>query len=361
MTTPVGARPGLVRCQRDVDTHRGTLTRRGRGPPLLPPSRPGDLRLVLGLRPRDLPGLHDVRPGRDPLPGSRGRRRARAGRRRGPPGARRDRSSATARSSPSRSSGSTSACSCSSCCSAAQLNGTGNWIYENGVLFGPIVADGEWWRLVTAPFLHYGPLHLGMNMLVLWFIGPALESYLGHWRYLLLYVVSGLAGSAGALIWSPNALTVGASGRDLGAHGRGAHPRVAPDLRVRRAGARARRPEPRAHVPHPGGLDRRAHRRPHRRRRRDPRLPRAPPDARARHARGRRSRRAEHRRRRWPPSRAQPAHLEPVPRTSMRATIRRRRPARAQARPGSRRAVGHAPPVSASRSRRADLPLRPRR
>jgi membrane associated rhomboid family serine protease len=100
-----------------------------------------------------------------------------------------------------------------------EVNGTRNWIYENGVLFGPIVADGEWWRLATAPFLHYGPLHLGMNMLVLWFIGPALENYLGHWRYLLLYVVSGLAGSAGALIWSPNALTVGASGAIWGLMG----------------------------------------------------------------------------------------------------------------------------------------------
>jgi membrane associated rhomboid family serine protease len=109
-----------------------------------------------------------------------------------------------------------------------RLNGTENWIYENGVLVSRAigsdgqligVAEGEWWRLGTAPFLHYGPLHLGLNMLVLWFIGPALESYLGHWRYLLLYVVSGLAGSAGALVWSPNALTVGASGAIWGLMG----------------------------------------------------------------------------------------------------------------------------------------------
>ena len=71
-----GRRPArLIRCQRDMDTHRGTLTRLGRAPPLLSASRPRDVRLVLGLRPRDLPGLHDVRPGRHPLPGSRGRRR----------------------------------------------------------------------------------------------------------------------------------------------------------------------------------------------------------------------------------------------------------------------------------------------
>lgn len=110
----------------------------------------------------------------------------------------------------------------------AGLSANAGWIYEHGVLVqraidssGDVVgvAEGEWWRLLTAAFLHYGPIHLGMNMLVLWFIGPALEEYLGHWRYGLLYVVSGLAGSAGALVWSPNALTVGASGAIWGIMG----------------------------------------------------------------------------------------------------------------------------------------------
>jgi membrane associated rhomboid family serine protease len=101
----------------------------------------------------------------------------------------------------------------------AGIDGQSGWIFFHGVLFGPAVGAGDWWRLITAPFLHYGPLHLGMNMLVLWFIGPALESYFGHWRYLLLYIVSGLAGSAGALIASPNALTVGASGAIWGLMG----------------------------------------------------------------------------------------------------------------------------------------------
>jgi len=109
-----------------------------------------------------------------------------------------------------------------------QLNGTGSWIYEKGVLVSTAVdssgqvvgvAEGEWWRLITAAFLHYGLIHLGMNMLVLWFIGPPLEEYFGHGRYLLVYIVSGLAGSAGALIWSPNALTVGASGAIWGIMG----------------------------------------------------------------------------------------------------------------------------------------------
>jgi membrane associated rhomboid family serine protease len=100
-----------------------------------------------------------------------------------------------------------------------QINGTGTWIYEHGVLFGPAVANGDWWRLITAAFLHYGILHLGMNMLVLWIIGPPLEEYFGHGRYALVYLVSGLAGSAGALIWSPTALTVGASGAIWGMMG----------------------------------------------------------------------------------------------------------------------------------------------
>jgi membrane associated rhomboid family serine protease len=110
----------------------------------------------------------------------------------------------------------------------AGLSANSGWIYEHGVLVSSAidssgqlvgVAEGDWWRLITATFLHYGILHLGMNMLVLWFIGPPLEEYFGHWRYLLVYLVSGLAGSAGALLWSPNALTVGASGAIWGIMG----------------------------------------------------------------------------------------------------------------------------------------------
>jgi membrane associated rhomboid family serine protease len=89
-------------------------------------------------------------------------------------------------------------------------------IWANGVLYGPAVADGDWYRLITAAFLHYGPLHLGMNMLGVWWIGGILEDALGSIRYGLLYVVSGLAGSAGALLVSPTALTVGASGAVFG-------------------------------------------------------------------------------------------------------------------------------------------------
>ena len=97
-----------------------------------------------------------------------------------------------------------------------EVNGTNNRIFNEGFLAGPPVADGEWWRLFTAMFLHYGPFHLGLNMLALWWFGAAVEQVLGRGRYLLLYIVSGLAGSAGALLLTPNSATVGASGAIFG-------------------------------------------------------------------------------------------------------------------------------------------------
>jgi membrane associated rhomboid family serine protease len=96
------------------------------------------------------------------------------------------------------------------------ISGEANRIYDDGYLRGFEVANGDWWRLMSAAFLHYGPLHLGMNMLALWWFGAAVEQVLGRGRYLLLYVVSGLAGSAGALVLSPDAKTVGASGAIFG-------------------------------------------------------------------------------------------------------------------------------------------------
>jgi membrane associated rhomboid family serine protease len=99
------------------------------------------------------------------------------------------------------------------------INGQNNEIYNRGVLAAPFVDQGDWWRLLTAAFLHYGPIHLALNMLALWWFGSAVEQVLGRGRFLLLYIVSGLAGSAGALIASPNSLTVGASGAIFGIMG----------------------------------------------------------------------------------------------------------------------------------------------
>src|SRR5712691_298313 len=106
------------------------------------------------------------------------------------------------------------------------VSGTNNWIFDHGALIRntccysnghPLgLAHGEWWRLITAAFLHYGPLHLGLNMLALWWLGSPVEAALGRVRYVLLYFAAGLAGSTGALLLTPNAFTVGASGAIFG-------------------------------------------------------------------------------------------------------------------------------------------------
>src|SRR4051794_25184768 len=86
-------------------------------------------------------------------------------------------------------------------------------------LFGPAVANGDWFRLVTSGFLHGGLLHIGFNMYILWFLGNLLEPALGPARFLALYLCSLLAGSFGALLFSPTSLTVGASGAVFGLMG----------------------------------------------------------------------------------------------------------------------------------------------
>jgi membrane associated rhomboid family serine protease len=78
------------------------------------------------------------------------------------------------------------------------------------------VASGDWWRLITSAFLHANLIHIGFNMLALWWIGGPVEEYLGRTRYLLLYIVSGLAGAAGALVYTPTTPVVGASGAIFG-------------------------------------------------------------------------------------------------------------------------------------------------
>ncbi len=82
------------------------------------------------------------------------------------------------------------------------------------------VAGGEWYRLVTSMFTHNEVWHIGFNMLSLWFLGGPLEAALGRARYLALYFVSGLAGSALAyLLSSPTTATLGASGAIFGLFG----------------------------------------------------------------------------------------------------------------------------------------------
>ena len=104
----------------------------------------------------------------------------------------------------------------------SSLNQTSGSLYEKGALFvryapyGGGLADGEWWRLITAAFLHGNLIHLGMNMFVLWIVGAPVEQAIGRGRFLALYLVSGLAGSAGVVLLDPNVPTVGASGAIFG-------------------------------------------------------------------------------------------------------------------------------------------------
>ncbi|MFD9389854.1 rhomboid family intramembrane serine protease [Streptomyces sp. NPDC060000] len=82
------------------------------------------------------------------------------------------------------------------------------------------VAEGQWYRLLTSMFLHASYIHILSNMLSLWWIGGPLEAALGRVRYLALYLVSGLAGSALTyLLAEPNQASLGASGAIFGLFG----------------------------------------------------------------------------------------------------------------------------------------------
>jgi membrane associated rhomboid family serine protease len=101
---------------------------------------------------------------------------------------------------------------------------SGNWIFEHGALIGDVpfgghaigISHGDWWRMVSSMFLHGGYLHLALNMYSLYYVGSILEIQIGRWQFLLLYFGSGIAGSAGAILWSPYVPTVGASGAIFG-------------------------------------------------------------------------------------------------------------------------------------------------
>jgi membrane associated rhomboid family serine protease len=102
---------------------------------------------------------------------------------------------------------------------AGRLTGTAGTIYRNGALSGPGVADGDVWRIVTAAFLHATLLHIAFNMYILYFLGTLLEPAIGKLRFGTIYFVSLIGGSLGALILSPEAVTVGASGAVFGTMG----------------------------------------------------------------------------------------------------------------------------------------------
>lgn len=92
----------------------------------------------------------------------------------------------------------------------------------NLVLFGakynPLIRAGEYWRLFTPMFIHIGFTHILMNSITLYFIGPWVERFFGHWRYLLLFLLSGVMGNLASFAFSPN-ISAGASTAIFGLFG----------------------------------------------------------------------------------------------------------------------------------------------
>ncbi|MGI8592950.1 MAG: rhomboid family intramembrane serine protease [Solirubrobacteraceae bacterium] len=96
----------------------------------------------------------------------------------------------------------------------------GGRVISDGALFGPAIAiDHEYWRLVTGGFLHAGIIHILFNMYFLYVLGQQLEEAAGRVRFAVLYLTSLLTGSFGALLLSPDSVTVGASGAVFGLMG----------------------------------------------------------------------------------------------------------------------------------------------
>lgn len=104
--------------------------------------------------------------------------------------------------------------------------GAGLWHTPNGVQlawganFGPATQDGQWWRLFTALFIHFGVIHLAANLWALWDVGRLVEQLYGHWRFTLLYLGSGVLGNLVSLVVQGNqAVSGGASGAVFSLYG----------------------------------------------------------------------------------------------------------------------------------------------
>jgi rhomboid protease GluP len=96
------------------------------------------------------------------------------------------------------------------------LQADGQRLIDWGTNFAPLTVAGEWWRLGTAMFLHFGVVHLLFNMWALWVIGGLVERLFGHARFAAIYAVAGLAGGLASMAWNPIANSAGASGAIFG-------------------------------------------------------------------------------------------------------------------------------------------------
>ncbi|MCA1058066.1 rhomboid family intramembrane serine protease [Rossellomorea aquimaris] len=91
-------------------------------------------------------------------------------------------------------------------------------LIQYGAKYNPLMIEGEWWRLITPIFLHIGLLHLLMNTLALFYLGTAVEKMFGRIRFVLIYMLSGIAGTLASFLFTSN-LSAGASGAIFGCFG----------------------------------------------------------------------------------------------------------------------------------------------
>jgi rhomboid protease GluP len=95
----------------------------------------------------------------------------------------------------------------------------GEAVIRWGSNFGPLTLGGQWWRLLTNVFVHFGIVHIALNMWALYVSGRIAERLFGSARFVLLYLFAGIAGSMASLLWNPAVNSAGASGAIFGVFG----------------------------------------------------------------------------------------------------------------------------------------------
>lgn len=99
------------------------------------------------------------------------------------------------------------------------LSPSGEGLVRMGGNYGPLTIGGEYWRLLTAGFVHAGFLHIAINMWCLWSLGRLAERLFGSWQTLCIYLVTGVGGALLSIAYDPERLSVGASGAVFGIAG----------------------------------------------------------------------------------------------------------------------------------------------
>jgi rhomboid protease GluP len=92
-------------------------------------------------------------------------------------------------------------------------------LYAHGGLYGPVLQNGQWWRIITSAFLHGSDMHLLFNMIALFQVGTFVELIYGTPRMAIIYAVAGLVGGIAVTEYTPDVVTIGASGAIFGLFG----------------------------------------------------------------------------------------------------------------------------------------------